>query len=265
MTRLDFISMLSVEIDVQLGYTFFSFLLFLLLELFLNEHSIVTECKVAVVNVRTVDFGFRYHTDCCCRPDAAVSAASNQLFIDSSTTIMLDYVRQRPSPTSSFSLIFISFLWRIWMCWNLFSSCLHGIETSQSIDQSSSLRNIFQLRQTQIQQQLPNKKFLRIIYYRDFDSTIDEIRLKSAVKNLTESYNIDLKIQIFEQSQTLSVYPLCSLLSQEQRDTIIIADLYTKEIDFISRALKIPTIAYTNRYQIVQGKLVSVIDFYSIL
>ena len=142
------------------------------------------------------------------------------------------------------------------MCWNLFSSCLHGIETSQqSIDQIS-LQNIFQLRHTQTQQ-LPAKKFLRIIYYRDFDTTIDEIRLKSAVKNLTESYHIDLKIHIFAQSQTLSIYPLCSLLSQEQRDTIIIADLYTKEIDFISRALKIPTIAYTNRYQIVQGKLVS--------
>ncbi|CAF5162640.1 unnamed protein product, partial [Rotaria sp. Silwood1] len=48
---------------------------------------------------------------------------------------------------------------------------------------------------------------------------------------------------------------LCSIISEERRDTILIADLYTKEIDFISRSLKLPTIAITNRYQIVQGKL----------
>ena len=168
---------------------------------------------------------------------------------------MLDYVPQRPSPTKSFSLTCISFLIRVWMLWNLFSCCLHGIDT-QSINQpTSSFQKFFQLRQTQTQQ--PAKKLLRIIYYRDFDRTMDEIRLKSTVKNLTESFNIDLKIHILEQSQTLSIYSLCSILSQEVRDTIIIADLYTKEIDLISRGLKIPTITYTNRYQIVQGKLVS--------
>jgi hypothetical protein len=139
------------------------------------------------------------------------------------------------------------------MFFNLFSFCLHGIET-KSLDKPS-LQTIFQLRHTQLINQTP-KKSLRIIYYREFDITIDENRLKSGVKNLTESYGIDLKINILDQSQGLSVYKLCSLISQEQRDTIIIADLYTKEIDLISRSLKIPTITYTNRYQIVQGKLV---------
>jgi hypothetical protein len=145
------------------------------------------------------------------------------------------------------------------MFFNLFSFCLHGIET-KSIDKPS-LQTIFQLRHTQLinqpppQQQIP-KKSLRIIYFREFDITIDENRLKSGVKNLTESYGIDLKINILDQTPSFSLYKLCSLISQESRDTILIADLYTKEIDLISRSLKIPTITYTNRYQIVQGKLV---------
>ncbi len=164
---------------------------------------------------------------------------------------MLDYVRQRPSPTTSYSFTLIL------MFFNLFSFCLHGIET-KPIDKPS-LQTIFQLRQAQLfnqpQQQTP-KKSLRIIYYREFDITIDETRLKAGVKNLTESYGIDLKINIFDQSPSFSIYKLCSVISQEPRDTILIADLYTKEIDLISRSLKIPTIAYTNRYQIVQGKLV---------
>jgi hypothetical protein len=85
---------------------------------------------------------------------------------------------------------------------------------------------------------------------------IDENRLKSDVKNLTESFGIDFKLNILDQSKSFSVHQLCSLISQEQRDTILIADLYTKEIDLISRSLQIPTIAITNRYQIVQGKSV---------
>ena len=164
---------------------------------------------------------------------------------------MLDYVRQRPSPTNSFSLT--NFPTIIFMFLNLFSCCLHGVQT-KSLDKPS-LQTIFQLRHTQLVNQ-PAKKHLRIIYYREFDLTIDENRLKSSVKNLTDSYGVDMKINILDQSQAFSVEKLCSIISQEQRDTILIADLYTKEIDLISRALKIPTIAYTNRYQVVQGKLV---------
>jgi hypothetical protein len=139
---------------------------------------------------------------------------------------------------------------------NLFSFCLHGIET-KSIDKPS-LQTIFQLRNTQLlnQQQEQQRKLLRIIYFREFDMAIDENRLKSDVKNLTESFGIDFKLNILDQSKSFSVHQLCSLISQEQRDTILIADLYTKEIDLISRSLQIPTIAITNRYQIVQGKSV---------
>ena len=86
--------------------------------------------------------------------------------------------------------------------------------------------------------------------------TIDENRLKSDVKNFTETFGIDLKINIIDQTKTFSIANLCSLIAQERRDTILIADLYTKEIDLISRSLKLPTIAMINRYQIVHGKLV---------
>jgi len=141
------------------------------------------------------------------------------------------------------------------MFFNLFSFCLHGIET-KSLDKSS-LQTIFQLRNTQfIHQQQQQKKLLRIIYFREFDKTIDENSLKTDVKNLTDLYGIDLKLNILDQSESFSLIQLCSLISHERRDTILIADLYTKEIDLISRSLKIPTIAITNRYQIVQGKLV---------
>ncbi|CAF2992186.1 unnamed protein product [Rotaria sp. Silwood2] len=130
---------------------------------------------------------------------------------------------------------------------NLFCLYFHGIDT-QSIEKSS-LQKILKVRNT-----YQTKRLLRIIYFREFDMTIDENRLKKDVKNLTESYDIDLKVNIFNQSTSLWTTKLCSLISEEQRDTILIADLYTKEIDLISRSLKIPTIATTNRYQIVQGK-----------
>jgi len=139
------------------------------------------------------------------------------------------------------------------MFFNLFSFCLHGIDT-KSIEKSS-LQTIFQLRNTQLINQ-QQKKLLRIIYFREFDMTLDETRLKSDLKNLTEAYDIDFKLNILDQSESFSLIQLCSLISHERRDTILIADLYTKEIDLISRSLKIPTIAITNRYQIVQGKLV---------
>ena len=87
--------------------------------------------------------------------------------------------------------------------------------------------------------------------------SIDESRLKSDVRNLTESYGIDFQLSILDQSTSFSMMRLCSVIAHERRDTILIADLYTKEIDFLSRSLKLPTIAITNRYQIVQGKLVS--------
>ncbi|CAF4504812.1 unnamed protein product [Rotaria sp. Silwood1] len=130
---------------------------------------------------------------------------------------------------------------------NLFCLCFHGID-SQSIEKSS-LQKVLQVRNT-----YQTKRLLRIIYFREFDLTIDENRLKKDVKNLTESYDIDLTINIFNQSTSLLTTKLCSLISEEQRDTILFADLYTKEIDLISRSLKIPTIATINRYQIVQGK-----------
>jgi hypothetical protein len=139
------------------------------------------------------------------------------------------------------------------MFFNLFSFCLHGIDT-QFIDKPS-LKTIFQLRSTQLRNHQSNK-LLRIIYFREVDITIDENRLKSDVQNLTESYEIDLQLNILDQSKLFSLTKLCSLISQERRDTILIADLYTKEIDLISRSLKLPTIAIRNRYQIVQGKLV---------
>jgi len=150
------------------------------------------------------------------------------------------------------------------MFFNLFSFCLHGIDT-KSIDKSS-LQTIFQLRNTQLINS-QQRKLLRVIYFRDFDMTIDENQVKLDVKNLTDPYGIDLKLNIFDQSKLFSVNKFCSLISQERRDTILIADLYTKEIDLISRSLKIPTIATTNRYQIVQGKLVRFTksDIYSFL
>lgn len=86
--------------------------------------------------------------------------------------------------------------------------------------------------------------------------TINEYRLKNDLRNLTESYEIDLKIKIFNQSTILLSRQVCSLIAEEKRDTILIADLYTKEVDLISRSLKIPTIVTTNRYQIVQAKQV---------
>ncbi|CAF0746785.1 unnamed protein product [Rotaria sp. Silwood1] len=168
---------------------------------------------------------------------------------------MLDYVRQRPSPTislSSLSFIFIRLLVIFFMFFNLFSFCLHDIETK--IIDKHSLKTILQLRHTQIINQ-QEKKLLRIIYFREFDMTLNAQRFKYDVKNLTESYGIDFKINIIDQSKAFLLTKLCSIISEERRDTILIADLYTKEIDFISRSLKLPTIAITNRYQIVQGKL----------
>ncbi len=124
--------------------------------------------------------------------------------------------------------------------------CLHDIASEKL-----SLQTILTLRHTS-----PTKRLLRIIYFREFDLTVNENRLKADVKNLTESYGIDFKLNILDQSTELLTTKLCSLISEEQRDTILIADLYTKEIDLISRSLQIPTIAITNRYSIVQGKLV---------
>jgi hypothetical protein len=163
---------------------------------------------------------------------------------------MLDYVCQRPLPTSSKPITSIRL---IFMFFSLFSFCLHDID-SQSIEKPS-LEKIFQLRQT-----YQTRKLLRIVYFRELDLTIDENRLKIDIKNLTDSYGIDLSLTIFEQSTSLLLNKFCSFISQEQRDTILIADLYTKEIDLISRSLKIPTITLTNRYQIVQGKIVKFFD-----
>ncbi|CAF1181412.1 unnamed protein product [Adineta ricciae] len=114
----------------------------------------------------------------------------------------------------------------------------------------SSLRRFLHSRHT-----YSSRRALRVIYFREFDKTVNEHYLGTDVKNLTESYGIDLKLNIFEQPTAITTRRLCSLIGEEARDTIFIADLYTKEIDFLSRSLQIPTIAITNRYQIVQGKL----------
>ena len=104
----------------------------------------------------------------------------------------------------------------------------------------------------------PNaRRFLRVIYFRENDLTIDEARLTNDVRNLTSIYEIDLKLHILDQAKSLLGPRICSIISEQWRDTIFIADLYTKEIDLISRTLKIPTITITNRYQVSQGKFVS--------
>lgn len=140
------------------------------------------------------------------------------------------------------------------MYFQLLSFCLHSVD-SQSLDKSS-LQTLFKLRNAQLTH--PPRRFLRIVYFREFDMAIDEHLLKSDAKNLTESHGIDFKLNILDQSKSFSMNQLCTLLAQERRDTILVADLYTKEIDLLSRSLKIPTIAITNRYQVVQGKLVSI-------
>lgn len=128
----------------------------------------------------------------------------------------------------------------------LFCLSFHDIHST-----NLSLQTIVKLRQT-----YQTKRLLRIIYFRESDMTIDENRLKIDLKNLTEPYDIDIKLNILEQTTNLLVNKLCSIISEDQRDTILIADLYTKEIDLISRSLQIPTIVTTNRYSIVQAKLV---------
>jgi len=156
---------------------------------------------------------------------------------------MFDYVYQWSLSTVR---KLIKYILIIFLFSNISSLCLHDIDTEKI-----SLQTIFKLRHT-----YQTKRLLRIIYFREFDITIDENRLNIDLKNLTESYEIDFKLNILDQSTSLLTTKLCSLISQEQRDTILVADLYTKEIDLISRSLKIPTIATTNRYSIFHGKLV---------
>ncbi len=134
----------------------------------------------------------------------------------------------------------------IFLFFNCFCLCLNDINSEEI-----SLKTILKSRHI-----YETKRLLRIIYFREFDMTIDENRLKIDLKNFTESYKIDLKIIILDQSTELLINKLCSLISEERRDTILLADLYTKEIDLISRSLQIPTIATTNRYSIAEGKLV---------
>lgn len=133
--------------------------------------------------------------------------------------------------------------------------CLHQTD-GKFLDTPSSLDTLFKLRTAAPLKNDITKRSLRIIYFREFDKSIDEHRLKIDVKNLTDVNGIDFKLNILDQSRSFSMRQLCAIIGQERRDTILVADLYTKEIDFISRALKLPTIAITNRYQIVQGKLV---------
>lgn len=137
----------------------------------------------------------------------------------------------------------------IFLNFSTFCISFHDIHS-----ENISLQTIFKLRQT-----YQTKRLLRIIYFRESDVTVDENRLKKDLQNLTDPYDIDIKLNILDQSAGLLVNKLCTIISEEQRDTILIADLYTKEIDLISRSLQIPTIVTTNRYSIVQGKLVKFI------
>lgn len=162
---------------------------------------------------------------------------------------MLDYVCQRSLPTIPKPIQFIHIISITFIFLNSLCLCFHGID-SQSIEKPS-LHRLFKVRHVS-----PPKRLLRILYFREFDMTINEYRLKNDLRNLTESYEIDLKIKIFNQSTILLSRQVCSLIAEEKRDTILIADLYTKEVDLISRSLKIPTIVTTNRYQIVQAKQV---------
>jgi hypothetical protein len=134
----------------------------------------------------------------------------------------------------------------IFILFNLCCLCRH-----ESNSEKISLRTILNSRHIH-----QTKRLLRIVYIREFGLNFEENRLQIDVKNLTEFYNIDFKLNIFDQSTPLLIKKLCALIAEEQRDTIFLTDLYTKEIDLISRSLQIPTIATTNRYSIVQGKLV---------
>ncbi len=157
---------------------------------------------------------------------------------------MFNYVYQWSLSTitkfliQSIPLIFIFF--------NYSCLCRHDSDSDKV-----SLRTILKSRHTD-----QTKRLLRIVYIREFDLNFEENRLKNDVKNLTEFYDVDFKLNIFDQSTPLLITKLCSLIAEEQRDTIFLTDLYTKEIDLISRSFQIPTIATTNRYSIVQGKLV---------
>ena len=156
---------------------------------------------------------------------------------------MFDYVRPRHWSTKFLRLILIQ---TVFFCFISFREI-----QSVSFQHRSSLQTILRLRHAQ-----EHRKLLRIIYFREFDSSINVHRLTMEIKNLTITNDIDVKFNILDQSKALLTIPLCSIIDGEARDTIIIADLYTKEIDLISRSLKIPTIAITNRYQLVQGKQV---------
>lgn len=149
---------------------------------------------------------------------------------------MFDYVRQWSFSTTLHRLISLLLFFNV-------------LQSS-----TSSFSSIFQTRAANL---VNARRFLRIIYFREYDLTLDETRLTSDIQNFTRTYDIDLKFHILDQSKSLLGPQVCSIISDRWRDTIFLADLYTKELDLISRTLKIPTIAITNRYQVSQGKLVS--------
>ena len=161
---------------------------------------------------------------------------------------MLDYVRHRPLLTRSQPNRFGSL---VVQCLFILSLCLVDLHGQSALDHSS-LRTMLQRRQP-----TPARRLLRVVYFRKFDVTVDETRLRNDVRNVTESFGIDFRLNILNQSSSLLATKLCAILSQEPLDTVLIADLYTKEIDLISRSLQMPTIAITNGYQLVQGKQVS--------
>ena len=135
----------------------------------------------------------------------------------------------------------------ILLLFNIFAFCRSHIHSEKA-----SLRTVLKIPHT--------KRLLRIVYFRESDGLLEENRLRTDIKNLTDLYKIDWQLHIFDQSTPSLLNKLCSLIDNEQRDTVFLADLYTKEIDLISRSLQIPTIATTNRYSVVQGKLVIFIE-----
>jgi hypothetical protein len=156
---------------------------------------------------------------------------------------MFDYVRQWSLSTTIRFLLLLNL-----QCLIVVDVvCIH----STWLDERPSLKAIFQLRQAH-----QTRKHLRIIYFREFDMNINDTRFKFDMENLTASYGIDFQLKILDQSKSLLLTRVCSIIDYDVRDTILIADLYTKEIDLLSRSLKLPTIAISNRYQLVQGKLV---------
>lgn len=178
---------------------------------------------------------------------------------------MPDYVAQRPLPKQFplkihfFNNFFIIFCFLSVLLPKIHSYATEKNQTKILFDFKNAVTAISQIQEHQQHyhnSQSRHRKHLRIVVFRGQESSKEENNLFNDSRSLAESYGINLTIEVFDQSSSLSMHRLCSIIKDERRDTILLASLYTKEIDFLSRSLKLPTIALTNRYDIVQGKLV---------